>query len=82
MTRHHTPASHHQVDHPAFVEHVYQLTRQPVQAVLPGIGDQPGDAELFRVKEMHSKEQIQLFAQSVYHRQAAPRYVIRRTDAP
>jgi hypothetical protein len=80
MPRRHAPPTHHQVDQPAFVEHVYQLTQQPVQAVLPGIGDQPGDAELFRVQEMRSEKRSQLLAQSVYHRQAPPRYLLRRSQ--
>ena len=78
MPRRHAPPTHDHVDQPTFVEYVYQLTQQPVQAVLPGVGDQPGDAELFRVQEMRSRERTQLLAQSVYHRQAPPRYLLRR----
>lgn len=68
------------VDQAAFNEHLHQVQRKPVQAVLPGIGDQPGDTELFRVEEVRTRKDKRLLAQSIYYRGKAPKYTIRQED--
>jgi hypothetical protein len=69
------------VDQTTFTEHLHQLKRKPVQTVLPGIGDQPGDTELFHVEEVRTRKDKRLLAQSVYYRDKKPKYTIKQEDA-